>query len=504
MSELTPEEIAGQQFQSRFRGFDPDQVRAFLTDVGEVLRALFSERDRLRARLGEFADRDLRLEFEAVGREVGTVLEAAREAAEAMRERAGAEAARWRSEALAESERQLRSARDDAERLRGDAWTAAEELLVQAMAEAERMSNDAKAEALRLVGEGERESHRLQAVAKREMEDLIRNARMEADRLTMAAQADYDAIIASARKEAEAAQERTRALEQRRDELKRELDSVRQSLSLAEGEVEERRDELGLAAPQPVERPEGKDETPPGWTVGETVRVVRPHETEDEPRDDDEPKAVGFPGGGIPTGPEIRILSPSELQERGGAADPAVAPDGDFPVFDEDLGVAIPDPASDALAPAGPAAEEPLSTEDSIWMAEPDPADSSQDTDQEVGWRFEPEAVDAGGTSEGWPEPATATDLESVATETLEAEPEVLEETAGEIDPAKGQQELFTEVEGLFARLRDPADVAADPAASADTDDAPPLTEASPEPPRRPSARCRRRESTASRSVRPA
>ena len=279
MEQLTPDQITGRSFRSAFRGLDPGEVREFLAAIAQQVADLVAQRDRLAGRLGEFAERDLKSEFAAVGIEVTSVLEAARDAAEGMRDRATADAARWRSEAMAEAEGERRSAREDAERLRSDAWLTSEELLKQAQAEARRLAETAERDSLSVLGEAEREAHRLTASARRESEDLTRVARMEAERVHAEALARHDEIVESARRQADASQERARALEQRRQELLAELETLRSSLSRMEGELDERRTRLGLSGPeeQPAEQilrvvTPGTDK--PDWEPGETVRVV--------------------------------------------------------------------------------------------------------------------------------------------------------------------------------------------------------------------------------------
>lgn len=281
MDQLTPEEIAGRSFRQTFRGVDSTEVNDFLGRIAQQLGELLAQRDRLAGRLGEFAERDLRSEFVAVGEEVSGVLEAARIAAEGMRERAATDSARWRTEAMTEAEQERRAARDDAEHLRSDAWHTAEELLRQAQHEARRLVEAAERDSLSVLGEAEREAHRLSAAGRREAEDVTRAARMEAERLAAEATARHDEIIETARRQAESAQERARALEQRRQELMAELETLRSSLSRMEGELDERRTHLDLTATDEspdepmmarVARP---DDDPDGtWVPGETVRVI--------------------------------------------------------------------------------------------------------------------------------------------------------------------------------------------------------------------------------------
>lgn len=281
----TPEEIRRASFRNAFRGLDSEEVAAFLERVAATVEELIDQRDRLSSRLGEFADKDLKSEFENVGKEVASVLEAARAAAESIRDRASADAARWRTEATAEAETLIKAARKDSEAMRTDAWTTSSQMLDQVRAQAEEMRKTAERESLAVLGEAEREAHRLTSSSRREAEDAVRTAKMEAEKLVADARAEYDDIIASAHRQADAAQERTRALEQRRQELMDELESVRTALSTFEGELEERRSGLGLTEPPELPRravvtdefgsPHMED-----WEDGHTVRVIRPKRDE--------------------------------------------------------------------------------------------------------------------------------------------------------------------------------------------------------------------------------
>jgi cell division septum initiation protein DivIVA len=284
--EMTPAAIRDAHFRTVMRGSDPSEVARFQADVATYVAGLVEQVEAMRARLGEFADRDLKSEFEVVGNEVAAVLEAAREAAESMRERATLDAARWRSEAMSEAETALKEARSDAEALRGDAWTVGTEMLTQAVVESNRLSMQAEREAITITGEAEREAHRLVSGARREAEDLVRGATMDAEKLTSDATKAHDDMIERARRQAEASQERTRALEQRREELMAELEGVRTTLSHLEGTLEAKREDLNLSrtadssvrvipsnpSPSPMD---AEPQRHPDWVPGETVRVVR-------------------------------------------------------------------------------------------------------------------------------------------------------------------------------------------------------------------------------------
>ncbi len=279
--ELKPDEVAERTFRRRLRGYDRRRVQEFLDEVAAELAQLREERDELAQRVSELGDHDHRAEFEAVARDIGELLESARQAAEGLRSRAAADTARWRAEARAEADELRRIAHADAEALRGDAWSASEQLIQQCQQEGESIRANADRDALTVLGEAEREAHRLLATARRESEDTLRSAKMEGERLVVEARTRHDEIVESARKTAEAAQERARALEQRRNELLGELESVRGTIHRLESDLEERQEALAV-------------HTFPSSGVG--VRVLSPEESE-EAGEEPAPAEGGEPGG---------------------------------------------------------------------------------------------------------------------------------------------------------------------------------------------------------------
>jgi DivIVA domain-containing protein len=285
-SELTPDGLRQARFRSAFRGLDPSEVETTLNAVAGRLEQLEAEKAKLEKDLAEISGHDLDDEFETVGREVTAILQSAREAADAMRQRASLEATRWRTEATEEAEATLKGAAADAEALRRDAWVTGSELLEHTARAAEKMRADAERDVLTVMGEAEREAHRLSSAARREAEDLLRNATMDAEKASADAVKRRDEIIDGANRQAAAAQERTRALEQRRDELLEELENVRSTLTRLEGSLEERREALDLAAAEPssVRVVHPPADAKKQWELGETVRVVPPEsETKSEP-----------------------------------------------------------------------------------------------------------------------------------------------------------------------------------------------------------------------------
>jgi len=275
--EVTPDEIRKAEFRTTLRGFERSEVEETLRLVADRLERLEAERAKLQARLSDMPTQSLESEFETIGKEVTSILQAAREAAESMRERASLDAARWRREATEEADTTRREAAADAEALRRDAWVTGTELLDQAQANAEAMRSSAERDVLTVMGEAEREAHRLTSGARREAEDLVRNASMDAENMIADAATRRDEIIDGANRQAAAAQERTRALENRREELLEELENVRTTLTRLEGSLEERREALDLTrVPEPssVRVVHPPADAKKQWELGETVRVV--------------------------------------------------------------------------------------------------------------------------------------------------------------------------------------------------------------------------------------
>jgi DivIVA domain-containing protein len=284
-SDITPDAIRAASFRTAFRGHDPSEVASLLEAVARRIEELESEHNKLKAQAADSVRADMATEFDRVGQEVSAILQTARAAAESMRERASQEAERWRSEAQEEAAVARREAHADAEALRRDAWVVGTEVLEQAQTAAEAMRAEAERDVLTVMGEAEREAHRLTSGSRREAEDLVRGANVEAERIITVAAARRDEIIDGANRQAATAQERTRALETRREELLAELENVRSTLTRMEGSLEERKEALDLAAKEPtsVRVVHPPAEAKQQWELGETVRVIQPEDDEDQP-----------------------------------------------------------------------------------------------------------------------------------------------------------------------------------------------------------------------------
>ncbi|HZT64171.1 MAG TPA: DivIVA domain-containing protein [Acidimicrobiales bacterium] len=114
---ITPEEIEHKQFMPAVRGYDREEVDAFLRAVAADLRRLTGELEQASERASA-VERD---SYDRLGTEVANILRSARDAADATTEEARHAAERTLGEAAEEADRIRREAQAEAERLRAEA-----------------------------------------------------------------------------------------------------------------------------------------------------------------------------------------------------------------------------------------------------------------------------------------------------------------------------------------------------------------------------------------------
>lgn len=173
---LTPEEIRSREFPMRRRGYDPDQVRAYLDDIA--------------AALGETDTPPSDDAFQQAGREVAQVLRTAHEEAAKIRAAATAEGEAIRSEA----ELHVAQARSDAD----DDREKAKRLLVRSRERAEELVADAETRASTIVTNAEKQAHqRVATVIEEGRHRLAHMAReeQEAQQKLLGAQRELQAVI---------------------------------------------------------------------------------------------------------------------------------------------------------------------------------------------------------------------------------------------------------------------------------------------------------------------
>jgi DivIVA domain-containing protein len=148
------DEVAHRGFSSSFRGFDQNEVRAYLRKVGEELRVLRERERELRKSLDDArrtaahpAPPDEATLMAVLGEEAGRVLQTAKEAASDIRAKAEENAGRLLREAEEKAARLLKESEERAARLRGEAETVMGERAEEAEKAAGGIRRAAEAEA---------------------------------------------------------------------------------------------------------------------------------------------------------------------------------------------------------------------------------------------------------------------------------------------------------------------------------------------------------------------
>lgn len=274
--DVTPSEVRARGFDVVRRGYDRvevDRYLSILADEIERLGAKLEDRSAKELKVGLDDPEALALELGAIGGEVAAILEAARTAADGMRSRAASDVDQWRTTAEQETRTIISETTEQSQSMRAAAWNEGSSMLSSSRAEARSLVDAAKEDVLFIRAEAEREAIRLTGDAKRDREESIRTARIKAEQLIESARSESDGILAAANTQAEQAQERARALEDRRTELLSELESARASIGHLEEEIESRR--LALETPVAVVEPEPDPRLHHGSDSG-SVRIVAP------------------------------------------------------------------------------------------------------------------------------------------------------------------------------------------------------------------------------------
>jgi len=290
-SDIGPEDVASRSFGYRLRGYDPREVHDHLEAVADQLRRVRAQYLAARQKLGEVEDHELEAQIESATSDINEVLHSARVAAQQMRDRASREASDLSREAQSAALAGREAAEADGYGLRKSAWDTSTEMLEQVKREVVRLRRQADRDSLAIVGQAERDAHKKLATARRDAESSLRSTRHEAERMLVDARAERDKMMDHAARATDAAQERTRALERRREELMAELEALRLQ---REGPEEEPRrgaassvrlvpsGDAGAGSPPPPAESSEEEDVPvvsplqhAPWADGsETVRLV--------------------------------------------------------------------------------------------------------------------------------------------------------------------------------------------------------------------------------------
>jgi DivIVA domain-containing protein len=317
---LSPESVVGTTFTSAFRGFDQDEVRAFLHRMAELLRAAETREAELRSQLEAAEQRastpvplDEANLAEALGEETARILVAARQAAADIRAKAEEsaqtlvreaqdEATRLRREAddvLRERTTQAetaaasirQSAEDDATRKLTDA----ERRLADVVAEAEQMRLDAGDEAARIRAEAETDAAEVRDEAKEAGRHELEEARRLAREMVAEAQVVRERVLTDLAQKRKAARIHLEQLRAGRDRLLSAYDVVRRTLAEATGELEgvllEAKQAAGIAARRVEEEDQNAETVEAELAAGVLERPAAEAEPEATPEPEPEPEA---------------------------------------------------------------------------------------------------------------------------------------------------------------------------------------------------------------------
>ena len=243
--------IARRHFSTVRKGFDQDEVRAFLHElsdmVGRLQRGEAHERERAeraetRADLAEKLDQHRLVEL--LGEETARVLEAAREASGDIRAKAEEAASRMVREAQAESRAIVEAADRDAATRRLEILAEADDLRREAEAEVElrraegrdvvdAMRREAEAEREAMLADGERARSEAEAAA----EQIRAAAREQGRRLVGEAQTVRERMLADLARRRRTAREQLERLNGARERLLAAYEVVRRTVDEATSEL---------------------------------------------------------------------------------------------------------------------------------------------------------------------------------------------------------------------------------------------------------------------------
>ena len=243
-SHLSPDDVARHTFGSVRRGFDPNEVRAYLESLAVGLRALAERENQL---IEEVADAEYRAAHPvlddaaltaALGTETARVLHSAHEAASELVAKAEAEALRLRTEA----DEEVEEARSRTESQMAEQRAATDAAVAELLEQTDQ----------RVAGELER--------ARNEADDLLADAREECRTMVDEAQGLRSRVLADLtrrRKVLHAQIEQLRAGRERLTEtvqdVRRSIDAIAEDLFAAEDNARLAAEEAGRQA---VERPD--------------------------------------------------------------------------------------------------------------------------------------------------------------------------------------------------------------------------------------------------------
>ena len=239
-------------------GFDPLEVR---THVAKLNQELVRLRERNNGDVSDDAvadDQDVAVAIDSTVNDIAEVLEAARVAANKIRDRAERQAVDGSASAARQVRGILAAAEADAFAVRKSAWDTSTELLESAKAEGARLRSSAERDALDIIGDAERKAHRNLAAARRDSDNAMQVTSAESERLMGMARAKAKEIIRAAEDRAATILDQVSVLEKQHEDLRHDVEALRAELE-------------GPSGASNIREPTTVRVVPPGGTTAEAT-----------------------------------------------------------------------------------------------------------------------------------------------------------------------------------------------------------------------------------------
>ncbi|HZQ86614.1 MAG TPA: DivIVA domain-containing protein [Acidimicrobiales bacterium] len=464
---FTPDDISRRTFGTAFRGWDPNEVKAYLAKVGKELATAQQRVKQLERELRDLTSRANHPELDeatitsALGEEAARILRTAREAASDIKGRAEENA-----------ERALRQGQDEAKRIRSEAEGMLADRMKEADDAAEVLRQAAEAEGQRIIEESKAHSremlHEAQALRAKVLGDLSRRRKL--------AQVQVAQLRAGRERLLDAYRTVRRTLDEVSDELQRADAEARlaaeQAAMRASDLPEASVDELsaGLTAAMP---PALEEAPPPDFEAEAEVAASAP-EVAPEPAP---APAEPVPPPAATTPPPSRQLTKAQRkaekraerqrEARQAAAKPAPPPLPAKPAEPAAEGERTssslrvlrgPKPAPTVTTPSGAELEvvEASADIETVRVIPPDPAEPKEKEEEQAAEAPKEPAAEAAPEPEPIPEPEPepAAEPEPEAAAEPESEPAAEAESEPEAASSPEPEPAAQPVDDLFARLR--------------------------------------------------
>ena len=262
--QVTPEDVHKARFSTRVRGYDRDEVDAFLLVLASELEQLIENQRLLQNQPTAAVEEEE--PYARLGSDAGKLMQLARDHADRMKNEALAEIAESRATAEREvaellersqteasalremAERDAKSLKDDADRVHTDAQTRAREIeiesenvLTRAQAEVEGIRAAAEAELRVMKSEAEEEAKRIKNKARADHTVVTREAHREANRIEREARQRSELLKDEAEEKADQrvrhARAEVRKLRDAESTLKKRIQALQETLDSMSGAV---------------------------------------------------------------------------------------------------------------------------------------------------------------------------------------------------------------------------------------------------------------------------